>query len=85
MWPIHQINNQRSCVAWARYKQRLVLHVATAYPLRCCLSRYVYDMYYRYKKISRELYQYCLDNVRGVLSCAAPRVRVVGSADSAVG
>ena len=27
-------------------------------------SRYVYDMYYRYKKISRELYQYCLDNVR---------------------
>lgn len=35
IWPIHQINWQR--------------------------SRYVYDMYYKYKKISREVYQYCLD------------------------
>mmetsp|Transcript_1575 Transcript_1575/g.2390 ORF Transcript_1575/g.2390 Transcript_1575/m.2390 type:complete len:234 (+) Transcript_1575:63-764(+) len=24
-------------------------------------SRYVYDMYYKYKKINREVYQYCLD------------------------
>ena len=34
MWPIHQINNQR--------------------------SRYVYDMFYVHRKISRELYEYCL-------------------------
>jgi bud site selection protein 31 len=36
MWPVHQINNQR--------------------------SRYVYDMFYVHRKISRELYQYCLKN-----------------------
>ena len=34
VWPIHQINNQR--------------------------SRYVYDMYYKHKKISKELYSYLL-------------------------
>ncbi|CAK4492314.1 unnamed protein product [Aphanomyces euteiches] len=34
MWPIQQINWQR--------------------------SRYVYDMYYKYKKISKEVYDYCL-------------------------
>jgi len=34
LWPIHQINWQR--------------------------SRYIYDMYYKYKKISRELYEWCL-------------------------
>ncbi|OQS07030.1 hypothetical protein THRCLA_00983 [Thraustotheca clavata] len=34
LWPIHQINWQR--------------------------SRYVYDMYYKYKKISKEVYDYCL-------------------------
>ncbi|RHY26768.1 hypothetical protein DYB32_007314 [Aphanomyces invadans] len=34
MWPIQQINWQR--------------------------SRYVYDMYYKYKKISKEVYEYCL-------------------------
>ncbi|KAF0685592.1 Aste57867_22560 [Aphanomyces stellatus] len=34
MWPIHQINWQR--------------------------SRYVYDMFYKYNKISREVYDYCL-------------------------
>ena len=27
--------------------------------IRC--SRYVYEMFYKYKKISREVYQYCLD------------------------
>lgn len=32
LWPIHQINNQRSCVAWARCKQRPVLHVADCLP-----------------------------------------------------
>lgn len=36
LWPIHQINWQR--------------------------SRYVYDMYYKYKKISREVYEYCVRN-----------------------
>ena len=36
MWPIHQINNQR--------------------------SRYVYDMFYVHRKISRKLYEYCLKN-----------------------
>ncbi|EQC28487.1 hypothetical protein SDRG_13815 [Saprolegnia diclina VS20] len=34
LWPIHQINWQR--------------------------SRYVYDMYYKYEKISKEVYDYCL-------------------------
>lgn len=34
IWPIHQINHQR--------------------------SRYVYDMYYTYKKISKKVYDYCL-------------------------
>lgn len=34
LWPVHQINWQR--------------------------SRYVYDMYYKYKKISREVYDYCI-------------------------
>jgi len=34
LWPIHQINWQR--------------------------SRYVYDMYYKYQKISREVYDYCI-------------------------
>ena len=34
LWPIHQINYQR--------------------------SRYIYDMYYKYKKISKELYDYLL-------------------------
>ncbi|RHY17616.1 hypothetical protein DYB36_009916 [Aphanomyces astaci] len=34
MWPIQQINWQR--------------------------SRYVYDMYYKYSKISKEVYEYCL-------------------------
>ena len=34
MWPIHQINNQR--------------------------SRYIYDMFYVHRKISRKLYDYCL-------------------------
>ena len=34
LWPIHQINNQR--------------------------SRYIYNMYYKYKKISKELYDYLL-------------------------
>jgi bud site selection protein 31 len=35
MWPVHQINWQK--------------------------SRYIYDMYYTHKRISREVYQYCLD------------------------
>lgn len=39
LWPVHQINWQR--------------------------SRYVFDMYYRYKKISREVYDYCVQMVRG--------------------
>lgn len=34
LWPIHQINWQR--------------------------SRYVYDMFYKYKRISREVYDYCI-------------------------
>lgn len=38
LWPVHQINWQR--------------------------SRYVFDMYYRYKKISREVYDYCVQMVR---------------------
>jgi len=36
LWPVHQINWQR--------------------------SRYVYDMYWRYGKISREVYDYCIRN-----------------------
>jgi bud site selection protein 31 len=35
LWPIHQINWQK--------------------------SRYIYDMYYTYQRISREVYQYCID------------------------
>ena len=35
MWPVHQINWQK--------------------------SRYIYDMYYTHKRISRQVYQYCLD------------------------
>ena len=35
LWPIHQINWQK--------------------------SRYIYDMYYTYQRISRDVYQYCLD------------------------
>lgn len=35
MWPVHQINWQK--------------------------SRYIYDMYYVHKKISKKVYQYCLD------------------------
>lgn len=38
LWPVHQINWQR--------------------------SRYIYDLYYKYGKISRELYDYCLQEVR---------------------
>uniref|UniRef100_A0A7S2RFN8 G10 protein n=1 Tax=Rhizochromulina marina TaxID=1034831 RepID=A0A7S2RFN8_9STRA len=34
LWPVHQINWQR--------------------------SRYVFDMYYKYKKISKEVYDYCI-------------------------
>ncbi len=30
--------------------------------MRC--SRYVFDMFYRYKKISREVYEYCVQMVR---------------------
>lgn len=36
LWPVHQINWQR--------------------------SRYVYDMYWRYGKISKEVYDYCIKN-----------------------
>lgn len=36
LWPIHQINWQK--------------------------SRYVYDMYYTYHKISKEVYDYCINN-----------------------
>ncbi|KAL7541406.1 hypothetical protein ACHAXR_010897 [Thalassiosira sp. AJA248-18] len=36
MWPVHQINWQR--------------------------SRYVYDMYYTHKKISKKVYDYCIKN-----------------------
>lgn len=36
IWPIHQINWQR--------------------------SRYVYDMYYKHKKITKEVYDYCIRN-----------------------
>ena len=36
LWPVHQINWQR--------------------------SRYVYDMYYRYKKISKAVFDYCVRN-----------------------
>jgi len=35
MWPVHQINWQK--------------------------SRYVYDLYYKYHKIPKQVYQYCLD------------------------
>jgi bud site selection protein 31 len=35
MWPVHQINWQK--------------------------SRYVYDLYYTHKRISRPVYQYCID------------------------
>jgi bud site selection protein 31 len=35
LWPIHQINWQK--------------------------SRYIYDMYYTYQRISRDVYQYCID------------------------
>jgi bud site selection protein 31 len=35
LWPVHQINWQR--------------------------SRYIYDMYYTYKRISRQIYDYCID------------------------
>jgi bud site selection protein 31 len=34
MWPVHQINWQK--------------------------SRYVYDMYYKYNRISKQVYQYCI-------------------------
>jgi bud site selection protein 31 len=36
MWPIHQINHQR--------------------------TRYVYDMYYVHHRISKQVYQYCINN-----------------------
>ncbi|KAG7397745.1 Component of the SF3b subcomplex of the U2 snRNP [Phytophthora boehmeriae] len=36
LWPVHQINWQR--------------------------SRYVYDLYYKYKRIPREVYDYCVKN-----------------------
>jgi bud site selection protein 31 len=38
LWPVHQINWQR--------------------------SRYIFDMFYRYEKISREVYEYCVQMVR---------------------
>ena len=66
MWNIQQINNQRSCVGCSGNAARVgVLQLSHGRALRVCgVRRYVFDMFKRYNRISRQLYQFCLDNVR---------------------
>ena len=69
LWPVHQINWQRtfrsfhslslSCVWIMMFSFFLSIYLSI-YVFQC--RRYVYDMYYTYHRISRDVYDYCVRN-----------------------
>jgi bud site selection protein 31 len=74
LWPVHQINWQRRCVLVCRHRcvSRRTFHLTeVGFWIN---SRYIFDMYYKYKKITREVYDYCVQMVRALSaeSCDLP-------------
>ncbi len=64
VWSIFRIHHQRRCVAATLVLPPAVTSMCVV--LGICCSRYLFEQYYFEKSISKELYEWCLREVRGL-------------------